>query len=185
VSDEDELQRARDGDADAFAAFYRRHVGALLGYFMRRTRDAEQSADLCAETFAAALVGLHRFDPERGPAVAWLFGIARRKLGQALAQGAVEDRARRRLGMARLEPTDEAIERIETVAALESTARALRAALEGLPGDQRAAVEARVVDERDYAQIAAVERTSESTVRKRVSRGLAGLRARMDREKMP
>ena len=82
-------------DPEAFAHFYRRHVRAMLAFFARRTRDAELAADLTAETFAAALDGVHRFDPARGPAVAWLYGIAHRQLADALRRGRVEDRARR------------------------------------------------------------------------------------------
>ena len=55
-------------------------------------------------------------------------------------------------------------------------------ALEGLPPDQRAAVHARVVQEQDYAQIAAVSGSTEPAVRQRVSRGLATLRSRLARE---
>src|SRR5918997_1028533 len=156
---------------DDFALLYRRHVAGLLGYFLRRTRDPELAADLCAETFAAALDGAHRFDPARGPAVAWLYGIARRLLSHAQRRGAVEDRARRRLGMAPLDLTDAAIERIDALAGSE---RALAKVLSELPPDQRAAVEARIVDERPYRDIALAARTSESVIRKRVSRGLAG-----------
>src|SRR3954469_14935664 len=101
-SDEALLAAARS-EPEAFAVFYRRHVRALIGYFLRRTRDAELPADLTAETFAAALDGCHRFQPERGPAVGWLYGIARRQLAHAQRRGAVEDRARRRLGIAALE----------------------------------------------------------------------------------
>src|SRR4051794_21807876 len=96
------LLAALDDGPDAFAEFSRRHVTALLGYFVRRTRAPELAADLCAETFAAALAGAHRFRPERGPAIAWLYGIARRQLAHARRRGAVEDRARRQLGMAPL-----------------------------------------------------------------------------------
>ena len=53
------------------------------------------------------------------------------------------------------------------------------AALDALPADQREAVRARILDERDYVDIARSTQTSEAVVRKRVSRGLAGLRARM------
>jgi RNA polymerase sigma-70 factor (ECF subfamily) len=159
---------------EAFGVFYRRHVRPLLGYLVRRTGDAELAADLCAETFAAALDGLHRFDPARGPAVAWLYGIARRLLSHAAQRGVVEDRARRRLGMAPLELTDAALERIAFEADDVATA-----ALDALPADQREAIQARILDERDYADIARSTRTSEAVVRKRVSRGLAGLRARM------
>jgi RNA polymerase sigma factor (sigma-70 family) len=175
---DEELLAAVADEPEAFAAFYRRHVAPLLAYFMRRTREAELAADLTAETFAAALDGLHRFDPRRGPAVAWLYGIARRQLAHALRRGAVEDRARRRLRMAPLDLTDEALERVEALAALDSTA--LHAALTALPDEQRAAVRARVLDERDYTEIALAARTSESVIRKRVSRGLAGLRSRLE-----
>ncbi len=70
MADDDELLRSARSDPEAFALLYRRHVHALRGYFYRRTGDAELAADLTAETFAAALDGAHRFDPERGPAVA-------------------------------------------------------------------------------------------------------------------
>jgi len=174
--DDEAILAALDTAPEAYAVFYRRHVAGLLGYFLRRTRDPELAADLCAETFAAALDGAHRFDPARGPAVGWLYGIARRLLSHAQRRGAVEHRARRRLGMAPLDLTDAAIERIEALAGSE---RALAEALAQLPADQREAVQARIVDERDYEEIARAAHTSRSVIRKRVSRGLAGMRARL------
>ena len=161
-------------DPDAFTALYREHAPGLLGWLARRTRDPEAAADLCAETFAAALLGADRYDPDRGPAVAWLYGIARNQLATAARRGAVEDRARRKLGMTPIELSDLAIERIEALAADQRLA--------ALPPDQRDAVRARVLDDRDYTDIAAEWRTSESVIRKRVSRGLAGLRERMGEE---
>jgi RNA polymerase sigma-70 factor, ECF subfamily len=51
--------------------------------------------------------------------------------------------------------------------------------LQRLPADQRAAIEARVVDEQEYEEIAAAAQTSEAVIRKRVSRGLANLRRKL------
>src|SRR5829696_1669680 len=99
----------------SFAVFYRRHVEDLVAFFMRRTRNAELAADLTAETFAAALVARARFDPGRGSASAWLFGIALHKLARVERREAAERRARRRLGMERIELTDADIERIEAL----------------------------------------------------------------------
>jgi RNA polymerase sigma factor (sigma-70 family) len=178
---DDVLLAATRAEPEAFAVFYRRHVGPLLAYFARRTRDAELAADLTAETFAAALDGAHRHRPDKGPAAAWLYGIARRQLAHAAHKGAVEDRARRKLGMAPLTLTDEAIERVEALATAAATSADLNDALELLPDDQREAVLARVLDERDYADIATSARTSESVIRKRVSRGLTGLRRQLER----
>ena len=156
----------------AYAVFYRRHEGAVLGYFMRRTGDAELAADLAAETFAAALLGAAKFRPERGDAPSWLYGIARHRLLRSLEHGRVEDRARRRLAMPRLEVDDDLVERIERLGAEE---RALEL-LEQLPAEQAEAVRSRVLEDRSYREIAAALRTSEAVVRKRVSRGLLALR---------
>ena len=175
--DESLLATAR-AEPSAFGAFYRRHEDRVLAYFLGRVGDPEVAADLTAETFAAALASAHRFRPRKNkPAAAWLFGIARNNLAMSRRQGRVDARARRRLGMAPLVLTDESIERI---AALDHTALTLVAEL---PGDQREAVRARVIDERDYGEIATDLRCSEAVVRKRVSRGLETLRARMEEKK--
>ena len=173
VSDE-ELLVASVGDEEAFAAFYRRHARPLAGFFMRRTGDGELAADLTAETFAAALASRRRFDPAKGLAIGWLYGIARHKLARTLEHGRVEDRARRTLGMAPLALDDEAIELVVT------TDGDVVQLLQRLPADQRDAIEARVLDEQEYEQIAATTHTSEAVIRKRVSRGLASLRRKLE-----
>jgi RNA polymerase sigma-70 factor (ECF subfamily) len=127
MEDDESILAGLAAEPDRFAVFYRRHVAALLGYFLRRTRDPELAADLCAETFAAALDGAHRFDPARGPAVGWLYGIARRQLAHAQRRGAVEDRARRRLGMEPLVLDDADLQRIEEIAEAADLAETVRA----------------------------------------------------------
>ena len=162
-------------DTRSFEVFYRRNFEAVLGFFARRTREPELAADLTAETFAAALHARRRYRPERGRADSWLFAIAYHKLADAQRRGAAEDRARRRLGMERIELTDADIARIEQLAD-ESWARA---ELELLPEEQRHAIDAHVVRGRSYGEIAASLDTSEAVVRKRVSRGLRAVRARL------
>jgi RNA polymerase sigma factor (sigma-70 family) len=168
-SDEHLLPRS---DAASFEVFYCRHVRALLGYFMRRTRDPELAADLCAETFAAALAGRHRFRAERGPATAWLYGIAAKKLADAQRRGHADLRMRRRLGMERIELSDAEFARID---GLGEPDRA-RLLMDRLAPEQRDAVAAHVLEGRPYGQLARDLETSEAVVRKRVSRGLAAMR---------
>ncbi len=173
-SSDDELLGAARADPLAFGAFYRRHEQRMLAFFLGRVGDAEVAADLTAETFAAALESSHRFRRRREPAAAWLFGIAHNTLAMSRRRGRVEARARQRLGMPQLVLTDELIERIE---ALDGTVVAL---VDELPVDQGDAVKARVVDEREYGEIAKDLRCSEAVVRKRVSRGLAAVREQME-----
>jgi RNA polymerase sigma factor (sigma-70 family) len=171
LSDE-ELLAGRD--AASFERFYCHQFDDLLAYFARRTRNPELAADLTAETFAAALAGRRRYRPEAGPAGAWLFGIASNKLADAQRRGHADMRARRRLGMERLELADDDLVRIESYAGPQATVL-----VEVLVSDQRDAVKAHVVDERAYADIARDMHTTEAVVRKRVSRGLLTLRKRM------
>ncbi|HET6505681.1 MAG TPA: sigma-70 family RNA polymerase sigma factor [Baekduia sp.] len=172
--DDAALLAALRDQPEAFAALYRRYERPVLGYLLRRTRAPEAAADLAAETFAAALEALRRDAGPRDPAAcaAWLFGIARHKLADSARRGRVEEDARRRLAMERLALTDADLERIEALTGDELVA--------ALPADQRAAVLARIVDERDYEEIAGTLETSALVIRKRVSRGLATLRARLE-----
>ena len=163
------------GDPAGFEEFYLRHVDDVLGFFSRRTRNAELAADLTAETFAAALAGRRRFRPQAGAASAWLFGIAMNKLADVQRRGYAEQRACRRLRMERIELSDKDIERIDALGDSPSAS----ALLELLAPAQREAIRAHVVDERDYADIASEHQVSEAAVRKRVSRGLASVRRRM------
>jgi RNA polymerase sigma factor (sigma-70 family) len=162
-------------DPEAFGVFYRRHENRILRYFLRRGGTAELAADLTAEVFAAALVAAGDFEPG-GPAEAWLYGIARNTLAASRRRGRVEARARARLGMQPVELSDESLDRI---LALEAGAAASEA-LDGLSALERAAVEARVLEERDYGDIADELSCSEAVVRQRVSRGLARLRRRLE-----
>jgi RNA polymerase sigma-70 factor (ECF subfamily) len=163
------------GDTRSFELFYRRHFEDVLAFFVRRTADPEIAADLTAETFAASLLARRRFRVQRGRADSWLFAIAYHKLADARRRGAAEDRARRRLGMERLEVSEADMIRIETL----GEEHGARATVHELAPDQRDAVWSHVVLDRSYADIARSTQTSEAVIRKRVSRGLATVRKRL------
>lgn len=174
---DEDLLGATAHDPLAFGEFYRRHERAILHFFLRRTRSAELAADLTAESFAATLASAERFEPRGdGSATAWLFGIARHVYARSVERQRVEDRARRRLGMPPLALTDELLDRVESAAGAENA----EALLAELPAAQREALQMRVVDEREYDDIARQLRCSEAVVRQRVSRGLRTLRARTE-----
>lgn len=71
-------QVARIGeDPDAFEAFYREHVQAVLRYATRRSRDPYAAADLTADVFLAAISAADGYREDLGSPIAWLYGIAR------------------------------------------------------------------------------------------------------------
>ena len=168
-------------DPEAFGIFYRIFERRILGYFMRATGSPEVAADLAAETFARALEFVESYDPERGRAEQWIFGIARNLLMSSFRTGQVESTARARLGLPMLSIDDHAAETIAKLADREASEAQL--ALSRLPHAQRQAIQARVLDDRDYEEIACELRCSEAVIRQRVSRGLRSLRARMAGER--
>ena len=136
-------------------------------------RDASAAEDLAQDVRLAAL---GRGAPS-GDLRAWLTGVARnlarrwreRERARGLHEGrAAEERAGRELR----DPT----ERVRLQ-------RALADALLALEEPCRRAVVERYLDERSYAEIGARLGVSEAAARKRVSRGLELLRARLERER--
>jgi RNA polymerase sigma factor (sigma-70 family) len=171
-----ELLLAARTSSEPFGVFYERHFASVLAFFRRRTPGPEEAFDLAAETFAAALASVSRFQPGPEPPRAWLFAIARHKLSEALRSGRIQDEARRALAMQPIRLDDEAIEILETTASAPVVEL-----LETLTTEQRDAINAHHIEERGYAEIAAELRCSESVIRKRVSRGLAALHAQLER----
>jgi DNA-directed RNA polymerase specialized sigma24 family protein len=108
-----------------------------------------------------------------------LLGIARNKLAHRRRRAAIETAARRKLGMPRLTYSDVALERVENLLGEEGRLYTNGAA--ALPDAERQAVVARVIEERDYEEIAAATGATPAAIRQRVSRGLAKL-ARLGRE---
>jgi RNA polymerase sigma-70 factor (ECF subfamily) len=108
------------------------------------------------------------------PAGAWLLTIAHGKLVDYQRRGFAEERSRRRLAMERRPLAEEDTALIRALGEEVTLDR-----WKELPADQRTAIQARVLDERPYPEIASELGTSETAVRMRVSRGLASLRGRL------
>lgn len=168
---ESDRELLRSPDPEAFGRFYERHLGAVTAYVARRVLRPDLTFDVVAETFARALRHRRRYDEGRGPAIAWLFQIARNLVIDAARRHRVADDARVRLGMTPVALDDEALEQVEERGRLD-----LAAALGALPLEQREAVLLRVVADRPYPEIADQVGCSPQVVRQRVSRGLAALR---------
>jgi RNA polymerase sigma-70 factor (ECF subfamily) len=178
LSDDELLARTVD-EPEAFGELYDRHVRAVLAELRRAGLSTQDALDVTAEAFAAALIASRRYRPGEAPARAWLLGIARNKLAHRRRHAAIETAAHRKLGMPRLSYSDEALERVEDLLDAEPGTYTNGAA--ELPPAEREAVVARVIEERDYDEIAVAAGATPAAVRQRVSRGLAKL-ARLGRK---
>lgn len=150
-----ELQLRED-----FEAFYQANLDVVLAFCLARTGDREIAADLAAETFAAALAARESYAARRGSPRGWLLGIAAHKIVDALRRGEVERRTQRRLGMAQITWTEDDLEYVARVGR-----GSLEHLLADLPADQRQAVQAYVVDEVGYRELARVTGLSQAAIR--------------------
>jgi RNA polymerase sigma factor (sigma-70 family) len=168
-------------DPDAFAEFYDRHAEDLLRYFARRTLDPDvAAAELTAETFAEAFASRFRYRERGAGAGPWLYGIARHELSRFFRAGAVQVRARQRLGIPERDVSDTDYERIEELIDFEKVGRAIAGAMTELSAEQREAMTLRVIEGRPYEEVARMLACTEDTARARVSRGLGRLARLLD-----
>jgi len=167
-----ELLIASRTEPEAFTEIYRRHAEDLLRYFARRTLDPETAAELTAETFAEAFASRANYRDQGVNGVAWLYGIARHRLGRFFRSGRVEAAARHKLGMPERDLVPQDYERIEDLIDFAPIRGALVEALDTLNDEQRDALRLRVIDGLGYAEVAEHLKCTEQNARQRVSRGL-------------
>lgn len=170
----DELPRIAH-DPDAFEAFYRAHVVAVERFMARRVDDPHLVADLTAEVFLAAIDSADTYRPSRGPAIAWLFGIARTTVASTRRRAARERHANARVsGQRLLDPDD--VSRIQDRIDAAAQARTVLAAIADLPEGERAVLELVALDELSVTDAARALRIRPVAARVRLHRARATLR---------
>jgi len=158
-----------------FEALYNANFDVVTAYFARRCAEPQVVADLTSETFVRAAGSFGGFDPSRGSARAWLFGIA----GHAFARHCEHvadgrDAAARLAGYRALDELE-----MEELAGRIDAERAGRELIERcsqLPDLERAAVELVDVSGLTPKEAATALGVSRVVLRKRLSRARARLR---------
>jgi RNA polymerase sigma-70 factor (ECF subfamily) len=167
-----------DRNEELLCDLFDEHARDLVAFFQSRTWCAATAADLCAETFAVAVANIDRFDPARGAAGAWLWGIARNQLRHFHRNSAVEDRHRRNLAMRVPAVHSDDLGQLDDRMDAEVVAAELVALVDELSGPVAAAVRARVLDGLSYDEVAQRCGCTVNAARVRVSRGLATIAER-------
>lgn len=181
-SDADLLAAAADGDGEAYGAFFRRHSRAVTTYAVRRCGNADDVADLVADTFMIALQASGRYIPETDTALPWLYGIARRVLAR---------QRRRSAGFARLlaksthsQVRFQGIEEDAIAEAIDATrtAPALAEALGGLSKGEREVLELVAFDGLTPSEAAVVLELTPNAARLKLSRARRHMRGLLGTE---
>ncbi|NKY15773.1 RNA polymerase sigma factor [Streptomyces somaliensis] len=164
-------------DEGAFEAAYRRWSPLVHAMAARSLGDAREAEDVTQQVFVAAWRGRAGFRPERGPLGAWLVGITRRKIADAL-----EARTRRlRLAEAAARVPDGAVPPDGDTAPDAVLDRVLLAGeLARLPHRQRQVLCMAYYEDLTQSQIATRTGVPLGTVKSHARRGLHVLRRRIE-----
>jgi RNA polymerase sigma factor (sigma-70 family) len=158
-----------------FEQIYRANAEVVTAYFARRCAEPQTVADLTSETFVGAATTFASFDPGRGSARAWLFGIATHVYARHCAETADGRAAVARLAGRRALESDEIDELAGKIDA-ERAGRELIQRCSELPELERAALELVDVSGLSPKEAATALGVSRVVLRKRLSRARARLR---------
>ncbi len=154
------VERAKDGDKDAFGQIFRLHRDAILRF--ARLRLGAEADDVVSEVFTRAWITLNRYEYTGLPFVAWLCGIARHVVADELTR------------QSRTQPKADLPESLSRWA--EDDRIDLFEAIEKLPTEQRQVIEMKYFMGMRNAEVADVLNTSVNAVNGRQWRALAALR---------
>jgi len=76
ISDEQALERAIQGDSEAFGMLYERYVTRIFNYIYYRTGNVADAEDLTGRVFFRAMRHIHNYSQRGLPFSAWLYRIA-------------------------------------------------------------------------------------------------------------
>ena len=167
-SDEELMREFQKGKPEAFEELFRRYVHLIYAFFRRRLTDTSRAEDLAQETFMVILPGGERYE-ERAKFRTYLYAVALKLLW----------------GERRRESRDRLIDRNVDELSQEhdpSTSVWIREALGRLDGRHREVLMLREYEQLSYEEIAELLAIPVNTVRSRLFRARAELKASLEQQ---
>jgi RNA polymerase sigma-70 factor (ECF subfamily) len=177
--DQELIRRAASGDREAFAAFFRRHRHGVYRFALNMSGSQATAEEVTQEVFMTLIREPDSYDPNRGSAAAFLYGIARNHVLR------VKKREWRFAGL----PDGEGDPDSAVWASEDSTIRdlirdeealAVRKAILSLPTAHREVVVLCELEEMSYAEAADILGCAIGTVRSRLHRARQSLRQTLE-----
>ena len=168
LSDEDLMIRYQRGDYKAFETIYTRHKEKIYSYLNRRITDK----DIIDDLFQKILLKLHRSRRSyetKYPLMKWIYTICRSEMIDYFKKPRVQNVLLEDYHWITAEPDNNELIDIEKERALTD--------------QEKNALGLRYYEDKDFKEISKLLETTETNVRKIISRGIKKLRLKYRREK--
>jgi RNA polymerase sigma factor (sigma-70 family) len=168
-----------EGDTEVWREFLSCQIPQLYGMFMKRWPNPSLAEELVQKTVFDAVRGRKSFDPLKGTAEEWIFGIARNnirlEIRKRASRGSVNGDINSYLETIDNKPLpDEVLEQKETVVVV-------RAALNNLESKKQAVLRAKYIDGLPANKIARQMGVTEKAVHSLLYRARISLRQELER----
>ena len=177
VADRAAFDRMTRGDPDALGEIYDRHGRLLYSLAFRIVRDQSDAEDVVQEVFSQAWRQAARYDASRGSVLGWLLTLTRSRAIDRLRGRRSRPEPSADDGLLNAFPDPAAPADVLVASAVQATQ--IRAALDGLSGLQRVAIELAFYEGLTHAEIAERLELPLGTVKTRIRQGLLKLRERL------
>jgi RNA polymerase sigma factor (sigma-70 family) len=135
------VDRVRGGDEEAFRALFRRYAPTALALARRVVGQAFLAEEIVQEAFLSVWRNPDGYDADRGSVRSWLMGTVHHRAVDAVRREGSQRRRALEAGSADLvvvpDPSDEVVDEL----GLPEERKAVRAALDDLPEEQRRVIE--------------------------------------------
>ncbi|MFC1958583.1 RNA polymerase sigma factor [Chloroflexota bacterium] len=169
------VERAIDGDANAFGRLYDMHIDRVYRHVYYRVGNVADAEDLTQQVFIKAWQAIHRYKKTASPFLAWLIKISHNLVIDFYRSNKSETYID--FDVVATKPDMGP----EHLAEAHFNQQQIRQAILKLHGDQQQVILMRFIEDFSYAEIAASLGKSEGAIRVILHRGIARLRKIMDK----
>ena len=176
LTDEEALERAIQGDTDAFSILYERNVGRIYNYIFYRTGNVHEAEDLTARVFYRALSHMKTYRDEGLPLAAWLYRIAH----NLVANWHRDNHRRQEVPLDDHLQLQARVEHLETALEINQDKETLLRLIRKLPEERQQLIILKFVEGLSNAEVGTIMGRSEGAIKSLYHRTLLSLRDYID-----
>jgi RNA polymerase sigma factor (sigma-70 family) len=174
--DRELIRRVRAGDQDAFRGIFARYAPSAKALALRVVRQSNLAEEIVQEAFLALWRNPDAYDQQRGSVKAWLMGMVHHRAVDLVRREESQRRRAEQAGRAVVHIVDDPAQQVVDELGLPEERKAVRAALDELPPEQRTVLEMMYFDGLSQSQIAGKTGLPLGTVKSRTLLGMRRLR---------